>query len=484
MNMKFLHRLFILVFGTMCLVAWTNPMMEEAETDYSLLDAHEEAIRQRLPSIVTIVSPVYTPAVKSYLNTYIVRRPDHTSEMLGWAAVYFPIFEKALEAEGLPKDLKYLSIVESALNPSAISRSGAGGLWQFMKPTARECGLKISSYVDERMDPEKSSAAAAKYLKQLYKTFGDWELVMAAYNAGPGRIRSAIKRAGTTDYWKLCKYLPAETRSYVPGFIAASYLMNYHQEHNLSPVFPELAMGELTTVFIHEGMSMTEIAKRSGLTVDEVRRLNPAYVRNYIPSSHTGFPVVLPATSAELFNSNRLMEVPALESLAATESSTVTRNGVNYKVVTKKTMYVVKTGDNLYSLARRNNCSVSDLMRWNNLHDSRLAIGQRLEIRQVSYEPIIEEALAEVLAPHTMRKVEVLVAIPALHMAYSKGIDAPEVDFNVQPTVKPQPGQTLVLMRRQSVRQALMLQHGSATGLHQFAEHGDASTGEIVYLNK
>src|SRR5687767_4879230 len=194
MNEKF-RRLFVAFVCLLSILAWTDPV--EIDLENSHLDEQEALIRERLPSVVTIVNPIYNPAVRSYLNTYIYRRPEFTANMLGWAKYYFPIFEKALEEEDLPCDLKYLAIVESALNPGAISRSGAGGLWQFMKPTAKECGLKCGSYVDERMDPAKSSKAAARYLKVLYNMFGNWELVMAAYNAGPGRVRSAIKRAGS-----------------------------------------------------------------------------------------------------------------------------------------------------------------------------------------------------------------------------------------------------------------------------------------------
>jgi len=299
MNKLFLCRLFISALGLFGLVAWTNPVSIFDEVVNSNLDDQEEVIRERIPSVVTLVSPVYNNAVRSYLNTYIYRRPEQTIEMIGWAAVYFPLFERALAEEGLPTDLKYLSIVESALNPGAVSRSGAGGLWQFMKPTARECGLKISSYVDERMDPEKSTRAAAKYLHQLYDTFQNWELVMAAYNAGPGRIRSAIKRAGTQNYWELAAYLPSETQSYVPGFIAASYIMNFHGAHDLIPVYPESCMGEMVCVYVNEGMSITEVAKRSGLTLEMVKRLNPSFVRNYIPASPSGYPLNLPAAAAE-----------------------------------------------------------------------------------------------------------------------------------------------------------------------------------------
>src|SRR4030095_9507293 len=331
-----------------------------------------------------IVSPIYNPAVRSYLNTYIYRRPEQTALMLGWAAFYFPKFEQALTDEGLPTDLKYLAIVESALNPNAISRSGAGGLWQFMKPTAKECGLKCGTYIDERMDPEKSTKAAAIYLKQLYTTFGNWELVMAAYNAGPGRVRSAVKRAGTSDYWKLARYLPAETQSYVPGFIAASYIMNFHHEHNLIAAYPEHACGELKTVIIYDGMYISELATRSGLTAEIVKGLNPSFVRNYIPASQTGNVIWLPEPAAELFNSGRIIVPPTVVIKEYTNADTrkVTVHGVDYNITTSRKSYSVRSGDNLYDIAHKHNCTVSELMSWNKLHSTRLAIGQKLEIRQ------------------------------------------------------------------------------------------------------
>jgi membrane-bound lytic murein transglycosylase D len=280
--------------------------------------------------------------------------------------------------------LNTLAIVESALNPNAISRSGAGGLWQFMKPTARECGLKCGTYVDERMDPEKSTKAAARYLKQLYTAFGNWELVMAAYNAGPGRVRSAVKRSGTSDYWKLARYLPAETQSYVPGFIAASYIMNFHHEHNLIAEYPEHACGELKTVTIYDGMYISELATRSGLTVEIVKGLNPSYVRNYIPSSQTGSIIWLPEPAAELFNSGRIVVPPTvvLGDYINADTRKVTVHGVDYNITTTRKSYSVRSGDNLYDIARKHSCTVSELMSWNKLHSTRLAIGQKLEIRQ------------------------------------------------------------------------------------------------------
>ena len=480
MNKKFLCRLFISALGLFALVAWTNPVNIFDEVVNSNLDEQEEVIRERIPSIVTIVNPVYNNAVRSYLNTYIYRRPEQTSEMLGWAAVYFPLFEKALTDEGLPTDLKYLSIVESELNPGAISRSGAGGLWQFMKPTARMYGLKISSYVDERMDPEKSTRAAARYLHELYDAFQNWELVMAAYNAGPGRIRSAIKIAGTDNYWELAAYLPAETQSYVPGFIAASYLMNFHGAHDLIPVYPETAMGEMVCVYVNEGMSITEVAKRSGLSLDVVKRLNPSFVRNYIPASPAGYPLNLPAAAAELFNSHRTMSVPDIELVDNATTTSVTKDGFTYSITTTSKDYVVRSGDNLYSIAQRNQCEVRDIMAWNRLHDSHLSIGQHLELRFTKKELV--QTIVEVAPPpsdiRSMVSVNVLPTLLMEHFPVQH--QTSKVDFAIDANVYTPAKNTIVLQRRQSVRQALGQYQLNMSSQQQMDLPKDLANGDLI----
>jgi membrane-bound lytic murein transglycosylase D len=481
MNKISVCRLILSAIGIFCLVAWTNPASYSAFS--SNLDEQEEIIRERIPTAVSIVNPIYNPAVRSYLDTYLYRRPQQTASMIGWAAVYFPMFEKALADEGLPTDLKYLAIIESALNPVAISRSGAGGLWQFMKPTARECGLKISSYVDERMDPDKSTKAAVSYLKQLYAMFGNWELVMAAYNAGPGRVRSAVKRAGSSDYWKIARFLPEETRSYVPGFIAASYLMNFHDAHNIIPVYPEHAMGELDTIVIYEGMSITEVSKRSGLPIDIVKQLNPSFIRNYIPVSSLGYSIILPFAAAELFNSGRTMEVPDVELADASSSAIVSMNGKTYKVVTKSKEHIVRSGDNLYTIANKNGCTVRDLMDWNGLRNSHLAVGQRLEIRFTVKELITEitEAIVAPLLPaRVSQQVNSLASLTPDYFPVDHR--APSVDFDINPVVKEKTTNTLVLQRRQSVRQALYQQANGTVDLQTCSLPSNLCTGEVVRM--
>ena len=484
MNEKFC-RLFVAFFGLLSILAWTEPVNHDFENSH--LDEQEAIIRERIPSVVTIVNPVYNAAVRSYLNTYIYRRPEQTAYMIGWAKYYFPKFEKALADEGLPTDLKYLAIVESALNPNAISRSGAGGLWQFMKPTAKECGLKCGTYVDERMDPDKSTKAAVQYLKTLYKMFGNWELVMAAYNAGPGRVRGAVKRAGSTNYWKVAKYLPLETRSYVPGFIAASYLLNFHAEHNIVPVDPTHALGELTSIVLHEGMHLSELARRSGLTTEIVKALNPCFVRNYIPTSSTGYTIWLPAESAELFASGRLIEAPPAlqEDLAGSpdinDKETVVMSGDLYRVKTIKKYYTVRSGDNLYNISNRNGCTVKQLMAWNGLHSSRIAIGQKLEIRKEVREliPVVVEKV-ELVQP--VRENVTLPTIPTLMSdALPKETNAKAITFGIEPNIPAQTDNAIVLKRRQCLRQALgSTQLSSEISASQLIMPNNAVAGDVV----
>ena len=240
----------------------------------------------RLVKMPTVMEMAYNEVVRKYIDTYVEgKMREKVSYMLGAANFYIPIFEEALEAYGLPLELKYLPIIESALNPSAVSRAGAAGLWQFMTSTAKIYGLTVNSLVDERRDPIKSTWAAARYLKDLYDIYKDWNLVIAAYNCGPGNVNKAIKRTeGKADYWEIYYNLPKETRGYVPAFIAANYVMTYYCDHNICPMQTDLSM-TTDTIHVNRQLHFKQIAEVCDIPMDEIRDLNPQYRRDIIPGN-------------------------------------------------------------------------------------------------------------------------------------------------------------------------------------------------------
>ncbi|MFK7807164.1 MAG: lytic transglycosylase domain-containing protein [Saprospiraceae bacterium] len=254
----------------------------------------KDVIKDRLNVIERSVELKFNREVKRYINSFVKGGRSTTEKILGRSAIYFPIFEYYLELYNLPDDLKYLTIIESALETKAISPKGAGGLWQFIRSTARGYDLKINNYVDERFDIHKSSEAAARLLSDLFARYEDWSLVIAAYNSGTVNVDRAIKKARSKDFWKLRKHLPKETQQYVPKFIAASYVMNYYQFYNLRPVYPDYTLQLTTTTRIYSRYSFKKIAKESGVPIETIRMLNPGFRRQVIPPSSEGYNLVLP----------------------------------------------------------------------------------------------------------------------------------------------------------------------------------------------
>ena len=246
----------------------------------------DEEYIDRLSRLPYVMEMSYNPVVRNFIDRYSGRLRKSVSYMLGASNFYMPIFEEALEAYGVPLELKYLPVIESALNPRAVSRVGATGLWQFMLATGKRYGLKVNTLVDERRDPVKSSYAAARYLSDLYKIYGDWNLVIAAYNCGPGNINKAIHRAGgvNKDYWHIYPYLPAETRGYVPAFIAANYIMNYYCDHNICPMRSRLP-DRTDTVVANKNIHLQQIAAVCGIDIEELRTLNPSYRHDIVPGA-------------------------------------------------------------------------------------------------------------------------------------------------------------------------------------------------------
>ncbi|MBE6249156.1 MAG: lytic transglycosylase domain-containing protein [Prevotella sp.] len=261
----------------------------------------KEEYINRLSRLPTVMEMVYNEVVQKFIDRYSGRLRHSISYMLGASNFYIPIFEEALEVYQLPLELKYLPVIESALNPKAVSRVGATGLWQFMIGTGKQYGLQVNSHVDERRDPVKSSYAAARYLRDLYKVFGDWNLVIAAYNCGPENITKAIHRAkGEKDYWRIYPYLPKETRGYVPAFIAANYIMTYYSQHNICPMTTRLP-AKTDTVMVSRNVHLEQVAEVVGINIDLLRSLNPMYRRDVIPGASEPLPLRLPLTEVSKF---------------------------------------------------------------------------------------------------------------------------------------------------------------------------------------
>lgn len=272
----------------------TSDILLTAKGEAALTTLTEEDLRDRLAQMSGCVDMRATGIVKGYIKTYIQLKQDKAKTMLGRRLTYFPIFEAKLKEYGLPSDLKYLSVVESALNPKAVSRVGATGLWQFMPSTGSEYGLRTNGAVEDRSNPVKSTDAAMRYLKELYRQFDDWALALAAYNSGPNRVNSAIRKAGSRSFWSIERFLPKETRNYVPAFIAASYICNFYQMHGIKPNNPDLDEQLTDYLLVFDGLSFRDIADATGIDYNVVKFLNPGFKRDYVPPTADGSYVILP----------------------------------------------------------------------------------------------------------------------------------------------------------------------------------------------
>lgn len=351
-----------------------------------------ETYINRLERLPNVIEMPYNEVVQKFIDQYSGRLRRSVSIMLGACNFYIPIFEEALESYQLPLELKYLPVIESALNPKATSRVGAAGLWQFMLTTGKNYGLDVTSLVDERRDPIKSSYAAARYLKDLYAIYKDWTLVIAAYNCGPGNVNKAINRAGgTKDYWAIYPYLPQETRGYVPAFIAANYIMNYYCEHNICPVNTKLP-ASTDTLMINRNVHFEQIAAMCNVGMDEISALNPQYRTGLIPGESGPCTLRLPTAgitafinakdsvynykSDELFT--RRSETNVTTQAASSKSSK--RNGRNSNKKRQRSV-IVRKGDTLSGIASRNGVSVKQLQRLNGIRGTNIRAGQKIRIK-------------------------------------------------------------------------------------------------------
>lgn len=336
---------------------------------------------KRLYALPTQMELAYNDIVKRFIEMYADRRRGQVSYMLGQGRYYFPMFEEELDKEGLPLELKYLPVIESALNPIARSRVGATGLWQFMPATGKMYKLEINSLVDERRDPYRSTQAAVKYLKDMYAIYGDWNLVIAAYNCGPGNVNKAIRRSGgKRDYWDLYPFLPKETRGYVPAFIAATYIMSYHSEHKICPAETDLPV-LIDTLSVNKVVHFGQIADIINVSVDDLRKLNPQFKEDIIPGEYKEYALKLPIHDLTAFieNQDTIYTHRADELLTHQKTRSIASVG-NVGSGGGHATYRVKKGDTLGAIAMRNRVSIAQIRRWNGMKSDRLNIGQTLKV--------------------------------------------------------------------------------------------------------
>lgn len=399
----------------------------------------DDVYKLRLSQLPTVMEMAYNDVVRKFIDRYTKNSRKSVSVMLGRSNFYMPIFEEALEAYGLPLELKYLPVIESGLNPNAVSHVGATGLWQFMLTTGKQYGLEVNTLVDERRDPLKASWAAARYLRDLYKIFGDWNLVIAAYNCGPENVNKAIHRAkGQNDYWAIYPYLPRETRGYVPAFIAANYVMNYYCDHNICPMRSELP-AKTDTIVVNRDVHFEQIANVLGASIDQLKELNPQYRQNIVNGGTKASAIRMPAdmvnafidkeneiysyNAAELLTKRTVVEVKddvPDNSVSTSTRPTTTRQSSTRQSASRSTAsqsrrhgsretsysrssrsknsrdrhstsrsrksrspqeVTIKKGESLSTIARKNGTTVEKLKKLNGIKNSNIRAGKKLKVK-------------------------------------------------------------------------------------------------------
>ncbi|WP_229254243.1 lytic transglycosylase domain-containing protein [Dyadobacter sp. NIV53] len=398
----------------------------------------EKLLRERFARLEKSIPLTYHKSSHEFVEYFIYKKTDFTQTMMEKMPVFFPLFEKTLQKYGLPTELKYLSMIESGLNPKVISRARAGGLWQFMPATGREFGLYQDSYIDERFEPVKATDAACRYLKQLYNIFGDWELTLASYNTGPGNIKRAMRRSHGTTFWTIYNALPKETRSYVPQYVAMNYMMNYGNDHGIYAKNPEYQIPN-DTIHINGYIDLVAFCQNSGIDFQDLGRLNPSITKNLLPDQTRDFVLRVPSIQYTYLVSNRLSIMDsctrkfiAANMMMAMADSCRTDSlskGVAFPYAyvsnddeeefednqssasttvskTKKSSHIVRRGETLQSISRKYRIQVADLKRWNHLRKSVIKKGQKLVIMKEVKEvvPAKKEHFANLDQPE--RKVK------------------------------------------------------------------------------
>lgn len=418
-------------------------VLDKDADERSTVRATDQEIIDRLGALPTTIEMPYNSIVRNFIDMYTDRRKQLVENMLGMSLYYMPIFEEALDRHGLPMELKYLPVIESALNPVAVSRAGATGLWQFMLPTAKGLGLEVNSLVDQRRDPYASSEAAAQYLKQLYDIFGDWSLAIASYNCGPGNVNKALQRAGggKKDFWDIYPFLPSETRGYVPAFIAANYVMNNYNKHNISPALARKPL--LTdTIHVNKRVDIHQISEVLDIPVAEIRALNPQYRTDVIPGNIRPYSLVLPSLQvyAYIANEDSILNHNASKysrrDIVEPSDGSISGSDARGEYVEQLTVkyHTVRKGETLNSIAKKYGVSASSIRKSNKIGKS-VRRGQKLKINtytRIYKEPEPVEAVADTDS----------ISLPtdSINMAAPEMADSlSAVGQNVEPQVTEQP---------------------------------------------
>ncbi len=360
------------------------------------ITATDDVYIERLGLLPYVIDMPFNSIVKSNIEMYI-RKRDLVERMLGMSLYYLPIFEAALDKEGLPEELKYLPVIESALNPYAKSPAKAVGLWQFMRPTAKGLGMEINSLIDERRDPIRSSDMGAKYLKQLYNTYNDWSLAIAAYNCGPGNVNKAIRRSGAAnpDYWAIYHHLPKETRGYVPAFIAACYIMNYYNLHNISPALAKRPL-ITDTIQVSRRIHFKQISAVLDIPIEEIRTLNPQYLKDVIPGDIHPYALILPSQQVHCYimseDSIANYDVDKYKRRTVVEPGEYFNDPNGKYIVKEEILYhKVKKNENLRKIANQYDVEINDIKKWNGLRSNKLKRGKTLKIIKYTRTRVVKD---------------------------------------------------------------------------------------------
>ena len=365
--------------------------------------------KNRLDSIQKTVPLSYNNSVQDFIDLYVNKRKTLIGRMIGLSKYYFPFFEQSFREQSVPEEIKYLSIVESALNPNAVSRVGATGLWQFMFATAKIYGLDMNNFIDERRDPLSASRAAAAYLRDAYDEFGDWLLAIAAYNCGKGNVQKAIKKAKSNNFWVISRYLPGETKNYVPAYIAMAYVMNYHKKHNIETISPSIPVKN-DILYVNQPTSLVDLARALNIPLKQIQILNPIY-KKYVAYGSDEEPckIIIPIPSKESYTAiYDALENPIPENKLRKIASLPSRNEKTIKQ-SKSYTHKVKRGESVYAIARKYGVEVQDIKAWNNFENTgKILPGMKINVQSIDeHQYVIKQSESNYIY-HVVKKGETL----------------------------------------------------------------------------